>query len=79
MKIFKTIKELFHTHTIIWKTRKKIGNVSIDFTGSGPMVDIVPGTRYLVKGYCAECHQNVTKIYEIADMFDQPQPYDKEV
>lgn len=70
------LKNLVHKHTPVWTTRVVIENVSIDMTAGDPYVDIQPGKKYLRTGYCLKCDKDIIQVYEIADIFDQEQPYD---
>ena len=73
--MFKFIKKMFHKHDIVWELRKPIENVTVDLT-TGPVIDIVRGTKYLYKGRCLTCGEKITKIEIIAGLFDRAQPYD---
>lgn len=72
----KLFHKLFHKHKPKWHSREVIGKTSIDYT-TGPVVDIQSATEYLVEGKCLECGEFLVDTYTIADIFDQPQPYDK--
>lgn len=70
-------QKLFHRHTIVWTSREHIANTSIDYTVSC-FVDIEPAKLYMYKGYCIKCEKKFKQLKEIANIFDKPQPYDKE-
>ncbi len=73
------LKNLFkkkHKHTPVWYSRQVVEETSLDFTGSSVIVDIQPATRYLYKGHCFECGENIRTLKTIAKIFDTPQPYD---
>lgn len=69
------IKNLFHTHEIMWTSRRVIEKTSVDYTMGG-VVDIEPATKYLYSGYCCICKECMTKTAVIAEIFDMEQPYD---
>ena len=76
-RIIKLIKSLFHTHSIVWTSRKYVSNTTLDFTTAGFPIDIQPAKQYIYEGYCYKCGQKgfISKI-TVADIFDKEQPYD---
>ena len=75
--MIKWIKDLFHTHAIIYTSRVLVGYGSKDLT-MGPVIDIQPTNIYLVEGYCTTCDVKFKRKRTILEIFDKPQPYDKE-